>query len=306
MTIILSNSTMISIMTIFIMFLYSTKIHLNYIFLHISQQFSINFLCFPFNYSHALHLNRQLVKVSRKKKGIYQLKFRKTVSINGKIKFCYVYSRYVIRSILKGSMLNIQMPQLSTPQFLFALNSVSDVPAYQWWLGGSYNFTYTHSDLPCRQSYNWGIAQTGKAVILISYTYTSSEVAFWRRLQNVGNTISKRFDETRVTDGVVKHVHLHLSKVYNRHVKTFPCPIDGMTFIWKKYPYNGGWVKWKPGSKWYNIKRYLTRPFPREDIYINHGYWGGEYNAWAEGSYFNVPSYLKTNDLQFTKKISEV
>uniref|UniRef100_A0A8W8I6M4 Amine oxidase domain-containing protein n=1 Tax=Magallana gigas TaxID=29159 RepID=A0A8W8I6M4_MAGGI len=35
--------------------------------------------------SHALHMNSQLVKILRKKKGKYQLKFRKTVSINGSI-----------------------------------------------------------------------------------------------------------------------------------------------------------------------------------------------------------------------------
>lgn len=150
-------------------------------------------------------------------------------------KFCYVYSRYVIRSIFKVTILNIQMPQFSNPYFFSALNSVSDVPAskifliydYPWRPGGSYNSTYTKSGLPYRQSYNQGITQTGKSVILISYTLTSSEVAFWRRLQSVGNTISKRFDETRVTDGIVKqlHVHLQLSKVYTIHVKIIPCPI---------------------------------------------------------------------------------
>lgn len=93
------------------------------------------------------------------------MKFRKAISINGKImltnKFCYVYSRYVIRSIFKVTILNIQMPQFSNPYFFSALNSVSDVPAskifliydYPWRLGGSYNFTYTKSGLPYRQSY---------------------------------------------------------------------------------------------------------------------------------------------------------
>lgn len=262
---------------------------------------------------HALHLNSQLVKISRKEKGIYKLKFRKTVSINGKImpinKFFNVYSRNVILAIPKVPILKIQMPQFSNPQFLSALNSVVDVPAskifliydYPWWLGGSRNFTFTHSDLPYRQSYNWGISRTGKAVLLISYADTH-DVPFWSRLQNVGNIISKQHDETRVTDEVVKQVHLQLSKVYNRHVQTIPPPIDGMMFVWDKYPYNGGWVEWKPGSRWYDIKRYLTRPFPWENIYINHGYWGADHNGWGEGSleaaddilsYFNVPAYLR-------------
>uniref|UniRef100_K1PX82 Aplysianin-A n=1 Tax=Magallana gigas TaxID=29159 RepID=K1PX82_MAGGI len=200
---------------------------------------------------------------------------------------------------------------ISNPQFLSALDSVLDVQSskifliynYPWWLGGSHNFTFTHSDLPYRQSYNWGISRTGKAVLLISYTDTH-DVPFWSRLQNTGNIISKRYDETRVTDEVVKQAHLQLSRVYNRHVNSIPDPIDGMMFVWNKYPYNGGWVGWKPGSRWYDIKRYLTRPFLQENIYINHGYWGAEHNGWGESSleaaddvlsFFNIPSYLQTN-----------
>ncbi|XP_034325256.2 achacin [Magallana gigas] len=264
---------------------------------------------------HTLTMNRQLVKVLRKNKGLYQLKFRETISINGLIiptnKYCYVYSRNVILSIPKVPVQKIQMPQFSNPQFLSALDSVLDVQSskifliynYPWWLGGSHNFTFTHSDLPYRQSYNWGISRTGKAVLLISYTDTH-DVPFWSRLQNTGNIISKRYDETRVTDEVVKQAHLQLSRVYNRHVNSIPDPIDGMMFVWNKYPYNGGWVGWKPGSRWYDIKRYLTRPFLQENIYINHGYWGAEHNGWGESSleaaddvlsFFNIPSYLQTN-----------
>ncbi|XP_065945175.1 achacin-like [Magallana gigas] len=265
--------------------------------------------------SHALKMNSQLMKILRKKKGIYQLKFRKTVSINGSImptkNYFFVYSRNVILAIPKVPVLKIQIPQFSNPTFLSALNSVLDVQCskifliynYPWWLGGSHNFTYTQSDLPYRQSYNWGISRTGKAVLLISYAETDA-VPFWSRLQNMGNIVSKRYDDTRVTDEVVKQAHLQLSRVYNRHVNSIPAPIDGMMFIWNKYPYNGGWVVWKPGSRWYDIKRYLTRPFPRENIYINHGYWGADLNGWGESSlegaddvlsYFDVPSYLKTN-----------
>lgn len=85
------------------------------------------FLCIAFIFSLALHLNSQLVKVLRKKKGIYQLKFRKTVSINGKNYF-FVYSRNVIIAIPKVPIKKIQMPQFSNLRFLSAMNSFVDVP----------------------------------------------------------------------------------------------------------------------------------------------------------------------------------
>lgn len=150
----------------FVVLLLKTKraYHLKNILLHLSEQLFFDFICFAFNFSHALHLNSQLVKVLRKKKGIYQLKFRKTLSINGNIMstkhYFFVYSRNVILAIPKVPILKIQMPQSSNPRFLSALNSVVDVQSskifliynYPWWLGGSHNFTYTQSDLPYRQS----------------------------------------------------------------------------------------------------------------------------------------------------------
>ena len=237
-----------------------------------------------------------------------------TITVNGttlptKNYFC-VDTRNVILALPKVPIQRIQMPQFSNPTFISALNTVIDVQAskiflvynYPWWLSGSRNFTFTHSDLPYRQSFNWGISRTGKAIFLISYA-DKEDVPFWSRLQNTGNVISKRNDDTRVTDEVVKQAHRQLSSVYNIPVKTIPYPVDGMMFVWNRYPYNGGWVEWMPGSKRYDIKRYLRRPFGQNNIFINHGYWAADYNGWGESSleaaddvlsFFNVPSYLST------------
>lgn len=87
----LSNSTLILIMIIFIMFVCFAKIHLNnyYIFIHISYNFSSVF-CFALNYSHAHQLNCQLLKVSRQK-GIYKLIFRKAVFNQFKDLIMFIY-----------------------------------------------------------------------------------------------------------------------------------------------------------------------------------------------------------------------
>ncbi|XP_078341071.1 aplysianin-A-like isoform X1 [Crassostrea virginica] len=265
-------------------------------------------------FRHTFRCNSQLVSISKKGRGIYRLKFMTTITVNGttlptKNYFC-VDTRNVILALPKVPIQRIQMPQFSNPTFISALNTVIDVQAskiflvynYPWWLSGSRNFTFTHSDLPYRQSFNWGISRTGKAIFLISYA-DKEDVPFWSRLQNTGNVISKRNDDTRVTDEVVKQAHRQLSSVYNIPVKTIPYPVDGMMFVWNRYPYNGGWVEWMPGSKRYDIKRYLRRPFGKNNIFINHGYWGADYNGWGESSleaaddvlsFFNVPSYLST------------
>ncbi|XP_062574446.1 achacin-like [Saccostrea cucullata] len=200
----------------------------------------------------------------------------------------------------------------SNPVFQKALNSVIDVQAskiflvydYPWWLNERYNFTFTHSDLPYRQSFHWGISRTGKAVFLMSYA-DFDDVAFWSHLQQRGNVISKRNDDTRVTDEVVRHAHSQISKVYKIDRRHLPAPVDGMMFAWDKYPYNGGWVSWKPGSRWYDIKNYLRAPLSGDNIFIVHGYWGAEHNGWGESSLeaaddvltsFGVPPYLYNLD----------
>ncbi|XP_061185636.1 achacin-like [Saccostrea echinata] len=195
----------------------------------------------------------------------------------------------------------------SNNTFQLALNSVIDVPTskiflvyeYPWWLEERFNFTFIQSDLPYRQSFHWGISRNDKAVLLVSYT-DLDDVAFWSHLQRRGRVISKRNDDTRVTDEVLRHVHSQISNVYKIDYGCIPVPVDGMMFVWDKYPFNGGWVSWKPGSKSY-IKNYLTKPFPQDNIFIVHGYWGGIHNGWGESSleaaddiltHFGVPSYL--------------
>ena len=238
-----------------------------------------------------------------------------TTTVNGTTlptyKYFYVDTRNVILALPKEPIQRIQMPQLSNPTFISALNSVIDVQAskiflvynYPWWLSGSRNSTFTHSDLAYQRSYNWGISnKTGKAILLISYA-DKDNVPFWSRLQNTGKVISKRNDNTRVTNEVVAEAHRQLSLVYNIPLKLIPYPVDGMMFVWNRYPYNGGWVQWKPGTRWYDIKRYLTRPFGQDHIFINHGYWGADHNGWGESSleaaddvlsFFDIASYLST------------
>ncbi|XP_062574454.1 aplysianin-A-like [Saccostrea cucullata] len=261
---------------------------------------------------HRYHPNSQLIKISKIKRGLYRLIFRRTRTINGRTipttKYFRVITRNVILALPKISIQRIQMPNSNNPVFQSALNSVIDVQAskiflvydYPWWFNERYNFTFTHSDLPYRQSFHWGISRTGKAVFLMSYA-DFDDVAFWSHLQQRGNVISKRNDDTRVTDEVVRHAHSQISRVYKTDCRHLPAPVDGMMFAWDKYPYSGGWVSWKPGSRWYDIKNYLTAPFPGDNIFIVHGYWGAEHNGWGESSldaadavltHFGVPPYL--------------
>lgn len=240
------------------------------------------------------------------------MKFKRTRTINGKTirtkRSFKVYTRNVILALPKVPLQKIRMPVSSNARFQSALNSVTDVKAskiflvydYAWWLYGPMNFTYTHSDLPYRQSFHWGISRTGKAILLISYA-DFEDPLFWSQLQQRGKVISKRNDDTRVTDQVVKHAHYQLSKVYNINFMHIPKPVDGMMFVWEKYPFKGAWCVWKPGSRWYDIKNFLTKPFLFNNIYIVHGYWGAEYRTWGEAtlkaaddvlSYFKLSSYL--------------
>ncbi|XP_062576934.1 aplysianin-A-like [Saccostrea cucullata] len=264
---------------------------------------------------HHYHPNSQLIKISKAKKGLYILIFRRTITIDGKTiptkKYFKVLSRNVILALPKVPIQQIQMPNANNPVFQSALNSVNDVQAskiflvydYPWWLQERFNFTFTQSDLPYRQSFHWGISRNGKAVFLLSYADVE-DAAFWSLLQQRGKVISKRNDDTRVTDEVIRHAHDQISKVYKIGYRNIPAPVDGMMHVWNKYPFNGGWVTWRPRSRWYDIKNYLTAPFSQDKIFIVHGYWGAEHNGWAESSleaaddvltHFGEPSYLSFN-----------
>ncbi|XP_062576935.1 aplysianin-A-like [Saccostrea cucullata] len=264
---------------------------------------------------HHYHPNNQLMKISKTKGGLYLLIFRRTITINGKTiptaKYFEVITRNVILALPKVPIQQIQMPNSNSSVFQSALNSIKDVQAskiflvydYPWWLEKRFNFTFTQADLPYRQSFHWGLSRNGKGVFLLSYA-DDEDAVFWGLLQQRGNVISKRNDDTRITDEVIRHAHDQISKVYKIDYRNIPAPVDGMMHVWNKYPFNGGWVTWKPGSRWYDIKNYLTSPFPQDKIFIVHGYWGAEHNGWAESSleaaddvltHFGVPSYLSFN-----------
>ncbi|XP_048735732.1 achacin-like [Ostrea edulis] len=263
---------------------------------------------------HMYHPNSQLMKITRTEGGYYLLKFKRTVTVNGKTiptDECFsVYTRNVILALPKVPLQQIEMPDFDNPVFQSALDAVFDIESskiflvydFPWWFRRSCNITFTHSDFPYRQSMHWGISRTGKAVLLVSYA-DFEDAPFWSHLQRIGNVVSKSNDDTRVTDEVVRHAHFQLSKVYGIDYKNIPNPVDGMMFVWDKYPFNGGWAHWKPGSRWYDIKHYLTAPFPGDNIFIVHGYWGGKHNGWGENSleaaddvltHFGLPSYLVT------------
>lgn len=85
------------------------------------------FLCIAFNFSLALHLNSQLVKVLRIRKGYINWSSEKQFQSMEKNYF-FVYSRNVIIAIPKVPIKKIQMPQFSNLRFLSAMNSFVDVP----------------------------------------------------------------------------------------------------------------------------------------------------------------------------------
>ena len=238
------------------------------------------------------------------------MRFRKTKSNNGRtheLKDSVVTScaKKIILAIPKVPLMEIDWEPLQTQ----SIDSVYDctvskiyiVYDYPWWRKIHLNFTQTRSDLPTRNTFDFGISRsTGRAVLLVTYA-DGSDVAYWRKLNSHGRRVGWRNDANSVTEHVVNHVHIHLSYIYNISMTSIPQPRDGTMMLWDEFPFNGGWSTWKPGYKWYDVRKELLRPSQNDEVYIANGYYGTyENNMWAEGalesvdevlSHFGLPAY---------------
>ena len=180
---------------------------------------------------------------------------------------------------------------------------------YRWWLAATpeaLRLTHSKSDLPNRQTYDFGESINGRAILLISYADGDINVGFWNQLQKTGRCTSRFCDANMVTDEIVKHAHIFLSQIYNISISRIPRPIDGMMQTWDQYPINSAWGLWKPGYNFIESFRDVMNPNPEEDVYVLNGdYSTGKYSGWAEGSlhagdillkrYFGIPQYIPTD-----------
>ena len=210
--------------------------------------------------------------------------------------FC---TKRVILAMPPKALNTLDWPPFKTANTNELINSVRNDKAskvfllyrHPWWRNLPTDYlkrTHTKSDLPNRQTYDFGVSSSGKAVLLVSYTDGEDDVEYWRYLQNLGKCRSKVCDSTMVTDEVIKHAHMHLSKIYNISAYRIPQPLDGIMQHWDIFPFYSGWGYWKPGVNYMNAMEEILKPNKDQEVYILNGHYAARmYEGWGEGSLYS-------------------
>ena len=223
----------------------------------------------------------------------------------------------MILAIPTEALKQVDWPPFRNPDTARLIDGIADNKASKvfllypnrWWLQLPEPYlqrTHTKSDLPNRQTYDFGESSNGTAILMASYVDEDMDVSFWNNLQKIGKCASRICDSNMVTDEVIKQAHIYLSQIYNVSVEDIPDPIDGMMQTWDEYPFYSAWGTWKPGFDYMQAFRDVMKPSPQHDVFVLNGHYAVEkYTAWGEGSlhsgdillkrYFGVPQYIPTD-----------
>ena len=182
--------------------------------------------------------------------------------------------------------------------------SVKDSPASKvfliydnpWWRNTPLNFSHAVTDLPNRQTYDFGTSATSsKSVLLASYT-DMEDVKLWRELQKEGQLLDTggAVDKSNeVSTAVVEVMHKYLAELYNIPKSSIPPPISGMMALWDDVPYGAAWTVWMPGFIWEDVQHRMIKPSMTDDVYVASGsFFHGEASAWSESALETVEEML--------------
>ncbi|XP_046326214.2 L-amino-acid oxidase-like [Haliotis rufescens] len=253
------------------------------------------------NTSHKLHLNHQLMRMEKRQTGGYNLRFRKTQTIDGVttpvqtgntgLTMC---ARKVVLAAQKECIQQIDFPEFkNNPEIVKNLDSVLGFPAgriylaynTKWWKNGNPDITHTKSDLPNRQTYDWSTGTNNVSIIMASY-HDGDFAHYWRELSQFGTPIPGSLPGVNaVTDVVKKRVEKYLSAIYNVSQSDIPEAVGGAMMLWDKYPFSAAWSYFKPGFDERQVRDLVYKPSPSDHVYIVSNSWAADdMQGWSEGS----------------------
>ena len=161
-------------------------------------------------------------------------------------------------------VINNAVEVVTACKIFFAYNS-------PWWK--TLNLRNVVTDLPNRQTIDFGTGANGKAVLLAGYG-DMDITKYWHELQNRGNNISCSNANFCPSDQVVLHMNKLMAKEFNISLGVIPSPIDGAIIFWDAPPFNGAWESWRAGYDWGVISDAILKPMAGEDLYIATGAYG--------------------------------
>ena len=167
---------------------------------------------------------------------------------------------------------------------------------HPWWRNNKFNFSHAITDLPLRQTYDFGTSKSStKSVLLASYT-DMEDVKLWRELHQEGDYLdTSDVVETNnaVSSDVVDAIHKHLADLYDVSVTSIPDPISGTMALWDQYPFGAAWHVWMPGYIWKDVEEKMIKPSDTDEVYVATGsFFHEENSAWSESALETVEKVL--------------
>ncbi|XP_046584798.1 L-amino-acid oxidase-like [Haliotis rubra] len=262
------------------------------------------------NTTHKLHLNHQLTRMERRQTGGYNLRFRKTQTVDGVttpvmtgntgLTMC---ARKVVLAAQKDAIQQIDFPEFkNNPEIRRTIDSVEGFPAgriylaynTKWWKTGNPDITHTKSDLPNRQTYDWSTGTNNVSIIMASY-HDGDFTHYWRELSQFGTPIPGSLPGVNaVTDVVKNRVEKYLSVIYNVSQSDIPETVGGAMMLWDRYPFSAAWGYFKAGFDERKVRDMIYKPSPSDHVYIVSNSWSADdLQGWAEGSLIAVDAVIQ-------------
>jgi len=249
--------------------------------------------------SHTLLKNHELWKIERQPDKTYQLSFWPTETTGDQtlrkmsqpiVTKC---AKKIILSIPRQALDSVDWEGFRDPDVSKIIqHSIKDVPAAKiflaydrpWWKDLPFTFSHSVSDLPNRQTYDFGTSNTtNKSVFLAAYV-DMEDVKFWRELQSRGSSTVAPSGKTNVLNqAAMFHATRFVAELFNISVATVPKPIGGAISMWDEFPFGGGWQVWLPGFDWTKVGKKMIKPSDSDDVFVaTNGFSGSHGSAWAE------------------------
>ena len=215
-------------------------------------------------------------------------------------------AKKVILAVTRQGLEHIEWSGLKTDEINnYVTKSVKDAPAAKvflvydqpWWRNTKLNFSHAITDLPNRQSYDFGISASSSAAVLLGAYADMDDIKLWRELHQNGGFLNYSDNSVEtpnmVNSKVIDALHRYLADLHDIPLTSIPAPLTGVMSLWDKYPIGGAWSVWMPGFIWRDVQTRMVKPSDNDEIYTAiNAFAPGEGSGWSETALESVELVL--------------
>ncbi len=220
-----------------------------------------------------------------------------------------LYARYVVLAMPQRALQGLDQDSFifQNAQFKADIDTVIAEPASKlfltyeepWWKSipfGSGKVPekqitegFSNTDLPMEQCYYFTGESDGKS-LLMATSNESNKTQFWSGyLPDACYPPAER--HLCASDHQVMEAQRQLTEMHNY---TVPEPIKAIYRNWTNYPYGGGWHRWKPHLRSWEVIPRIRQPVPSSHVFLCGESYSNQ-QGWVEGAINNAEVMLETH-----------